>query len=132
MGETEVVLGEGDAALAGSPLLESRGELEAILRQVKDGITVQDASGALVYANALPADRVRDLGRADGDADRGGDGALRDVRREGERSPSKGFPADCTMRGLEAEEVIRCTAPRLRCRALVAGPSSLIFGEQRR
>ena len=55
MGETEVVVGDGDAALAGSPLLESRGELEAILRQVADGITVQDASGSLVYANDAAA-----------------------------------------------------------------------------
>ena len=36
-------------------LLKSRSELEAILRQVADGITVQDADGSLVYANDAAA-----------------------------------------------------------------------------
>jgi PAS domain S-box-containing protein len=36
-------------------LLKSRSELEAILRQVADGITVQDETGAVVYANDAAA-----------------------------------------------------------------------------
>ncbi|MEP7336037.1 MAG: PAS domain-containing protein, partial [Actinomycetota bacterium] len=38
-----------------SPLLDSRADLEAILRQVADGITVQDVEGTLVYANDAAA-----------------------------------------------------------------------------
>jgi len=37
------------------PLLDSRADLEAILRQVADGITVQDVNGTLVYANDAAA-----------------------------------------------------------------------------
>ena len=38
-----------------TPLLDSRADLEAILRQVADGITVQDVEGRLVYANDAAA-----------------------------------------------------------------------------
>jgi len=44
-------------------LIKSRSELEAILRQVADGITVQDSSGVLVYANDAAA-RLIGLGTA--------------------------------------------------------------------
>jgi PAS domain S-box-containing protein len=47
--------GNDNAALSDSPLLESRIEIEAILRQIADGITVEDTSGSLVYANDAAA-----------------------------------------------------------------------------
>jgi PAS domain S-box-containing protein len=51
----DALMGDGDAALAESPLLESPAELEAVLQQVAEGITVQDPNGVLVYANDAAA-----------------------------------------------------------------------------
>jgi PAS domain S-box-containing protein len=53
--ESEVYLDDGDAVLADSTLLDSRAELEAVLRHVADGITVLDETGAIVYANDAAA-----------------------------------------------------------------------------
>jgi PAS domain S-box-containing protein len=109
VGETEVVLGDGDAALAGSPLLESRGELEAILRQVRDGITVQDASGALVYANDAAARLIGFASSAELMATPIAEVIARFEMfdESGEPFPLERLPGRLAMRGLEAEEVIR-------------------------
>jgi PAS domain S-box-containing protein len=52
---TEVVNGAGEVRQA---LLESRADLEAVLGQVADGITVQDRDGSVVYANDAAAQLV--------------------------------------------------------------------------
>jgi PAS domain S-box-containing protein len=107
--ETEVVVGDGDATLAGSPLLESHGELEAILRQVADGITVQDASGSLVYANDAAARLIGFASSAELMATPVTEVMARFEMfdESGEPFPLERLPGRLAMGGVEAEEVIR-------------------------
>jgi PAS domain S-box-containing protein len=109
VGETEVVVGDGDAALAGSPLLESRGELEAILRQVGDGITVQDASGSLVYANDAAARLIGFANSAELMATPVPEVMARFEMfdESGEPFPIERLPGRLAMGGVESEDVIR-------------------------
>ena len=90
-------------------LLESRRDLEAILRQVGDGITVQDTSGALVYANDAAARLVGFPTAAEFMAT-----PVQDVLRRFEMFDEHGnpFPPDrlpgrLALGGIETTEVIR-------------------------
>jgi PAS domain S-box-containing protein len=90
-------------------LLESRRDLEAILRQVGDGITVQDTSGALVYANDAAARLV-----GFPTAEQFMATPVSDVLRRFEMFDEHGspFPLDrlpgrLALKGIETTEVIR-------------------------
>ena len=90
-------------------LLESRRDLEAILRQVGDGITVQDAAGALVYANDAAARLIGFTSAAELLATE-----VPDVLRrfemfdeEGNPFPLDRLPGRLALKGIENTEVIR-------------------------
>jgi PAS domain S-box-containing protein len=112
--DREIVVGDGDAVLAGSPLLESSVELEAILRQVADGITVQDAAGTLVYAN----DAAAWLIGFDSSAELMATPVANVLERfemfdeSGEPFPLERLPGRRALAGNEAEEVIRYRSRR--------------------
>jgi PAS domain S-box-containing protein len=104
----DALFGDGDAVLAESPLLESPAELEAVLRQVAGGITVQDPNGVLVYANdaaarligfssseelmATPVDEVTSR--------------FEMYDESGEPFPVDRLPGRLALRGIQSEQVI--------------------------
>jgi PAS domain S-box-containing protein len=108
LGETDLV-GDGDAAFAGVPLLESRVEFEAVLRQVGDGITVQDESGAIVYANDAAARLIGFATSAELLATPVADVMTRFEMfdESGQPFPIERLPGRLALRGLDAESVIR-------------------------
>ena len=130
MGETEVVLGDG--GLEGSPLLESRAELESILRQVADGITVQDASGSLVYANDAAARLIGFESSAELMATPVAEVMSRfemfDER--GAPFPIERLPGRLALTGVESEEVIRYRARETAIERWSLVRSSPVFDEQ--
>jgi PAS domain S-box-containing protein len=90
-------------------LLKSRSELEAILRQVADGITVQDATGSLVYANDAAASLIgfASAGELIGTP-------VKDVMQRFEMYDERGrpfplerLPGRLALSGLESEAAIR-------------------------
>jgi len=91
------------------PLLDSRADLEAILRQVADGITVQDMNGTLVYANDAAA-RLVGFGSA---AELLGTPVHEVLARfemfdeQGYPFPVERLPGRLALRGVETEQVIR-------------------------
>ncbi len=91
------------------PLLDSRADLEAILRQVADGITVQDVSGKLVYANDAAA-RFVGFGTA---AEFMATPILEVLARfelfdeAGAPFPVERLPGRLALQGIETEQVIR-------------------------
>ena len=91
------------------PLLDSRADLEAILRQVADGITVQDVSGKLVYANDAAA-RFVGFGTA---AEFMATPILEVLARfelfdeAGAPFPLERLPGRLALQGIETEQVIR-------------------------
>jgi PAS domain S-box-containing protein len=92
-----------------APLLDSRADLEAILRQVADGITVQDVEGTLVYANDA-AVRLLGFGTA---AEFMATPVAEVLARfemfdeDGGPFPLERLPGRLALRGIETEQVIR-------------------------
>jgi PAS domain S-box-containing protein len=104
----DALIGDGEAALADSPLLESRGDLEAVLQQVADGITVQDATGALIYANDAAARLIGFAGSAELMATPVDELVSRFEMFDegGEPFPTERLPGRLALRGVESEQVI--------------------------
>jgi PAS domain S-box-containing protein len=91
------------------PLLDSRADLEAILRQVADGISVQDVDGTLVYANDAAARIVGFSSAAEFMAT-----PIADVLdrfevfdEQGGPFPLERLPGRLALQGIETEQVIR-------------------------
>ena len=91
------------------PLLESRAELEAILRQVADGITVQDVKGTLVFANDAAARLVGFSSAAEFMATPVPEVLARFEMFDetGASFPLERLPGRLALRGTETEQVIR-------------------------
>ena len=91
------------------PLLDSRADLEAILRQVADGITVQDVEGTLVYANDAAARFVGFGTAAEFLATPVADVFARFEMfgEDGGPFPLERLPGRLALRGIETEQVIR-------------------------
>jgi PAS domain S-box-containing protein len=96
------------------PLLESRADLEAILRQVADGITVQDVEGRLVYANDAAARLVGFATVAEFMATPISEVFARFelFDEDGAPFPLERLPGRLALRGIETEQVIRYRATR--------------------
>ena len=92
-----------------TPLLESRADLEAILSQVADGITVQDVKGTLVYANDAAARLVGFASAAEFMATPITDVLARFEMfdEQGLPFPLERLPGRLALRGIETEQVIR-------------------------
>ena len=91
------------------PLLDSRADLEAILRQVADGITVQDVEGTLVYANDAAARLVGFGTAAEFMATPISEVFARFEMfdEDGAPFPLERLPGRLALRGIETEQVIR-------------------------
>jgi PAS domain S-box-containing protein len=106
--ETRVLTSESGSTIAGGAI-GSPAELEAILRQVADGITVQDRSGALVYANDAAARLIGFASAAELVATPVPELMTRfEVFGEsGEPYPTERLPGRLALEGLASEDVIR-------------------------
>ena len=91
------------------PLLDSRADLEAILRQVADGITVQDVNGTLVYANDAAARLIGFETAAEFVATPIAEVLARFEMfdEQGRPFPLERLPGRLALRGIETEQVIR-------------------------
>jgi PAS domain S-box-containing protein len=91
------------------PLLDSRADLEAILRQVADGVTVQDVEGRLVYANDAAARLVGFASAAEFMATPIAEVFARFEMfdEDGAPFPLERLPGRLALRGIETEQVIR-------------------------
>jgi PAS domain S-box-containing protein len=114
------------------PLLDSRADLEAILRQVADGISVQDVDGSLVYANDAAARLAGFANAAEFMAT-----PIADVLKrfemfdeQGGPFPLERLPGRLALQGIESEQVIRyreTATGRERWSVVTATP---VFDEQ--
>ena len=91
------------------PLLDSRADLEAILRQVADGISVQAVDGSLVYANDAAARIVGFASATEFMATPIADVLKRFVMfdEQGGPFPLERLPGRLALQGIESEQVIR-------------------------
>jgi PAS domain S-box-containing protein len=91
------------------PLLDSRADLEAILRQVADGISVQAVDGSLVYANDAAARIVGFSSAAELLSTPIADVLARFEMfdEEGGPFPLDRLPGRLALQGIESEQVIR-------------------------
>jgi PAS domain S-box-containing protein len=104
----DAFFGDGDAALAESPLLESPAELEAVLQQVAEGITVQDPNGVLVYANDAAARLIGFTSSAELMATPVDEVTSRFEMYDesGEPFAAERLPGRLALRGIQSEQVI--------------------------
>ena len=113
-------------------LLKSRSELEAILRQVADGITVQDASGSLVYANDAAAKLIgfATAGQLIGTPVSDVLSRFEMLDEQGRQFPFERLPGRLALSGLESEALIHYRVRATKQDRWSVVRASPIFDEQ--
>ena len=114
------------------PLLDSRADLEAILRQVADGITVQDVNGKLVYANDAAA-RLVGFGTAVEFMATPIHEVLARFEmfdESGAQFPLERLPGRLALQGIETEQVIRYRDTRTGTERWSVVRATPVFDEQ--